>query len=132
MTSFHYVNNLCVCVSRCHAKFFATPWTVAHQASLSMEFSRQEYWSGSPIPSPYDLTDLGIEPGSLALLLSIYPLNAKTLLCSYRTHFSLKNHFILPCVIVSWACISLFYQSIHLGQKTRFNCFWSPHNSQHR
>ena len=90
-----------MCVSRCRAKFFVTLWTVAHQAPLSMEFSRQEYRSGLPIPSPDDLPDLGIEPGSLALHLSIYPLNAKILLCSYRIHFSLKNHFILPCVIVS-------------------------------
>ena len=44
-----------------------TPWTVAHQAPLSMEFSRQEYWSGLPFPSPGDLPDLGIEPGSPAL-----------------------------------------------------------------
>ena len=43
------------------------PWTVAHQAPLSMEFSRQEYWSGLPFPSPGDLPDPGIEPGSLAL-----------------------------------------------------------------
>ena len=33
-------------------RFFVTPWTVAHQALLSMEFSRQEYWSGLPFPSP--------------------------------------------------------------------------------
>jgi len=39
-----------------------TPWTVAHQAPLSMEFSRQEYWSGLPFPSPGDLTDPEIEP----------------------------------------------------------------------
>ena len=38
-----------------------TPWTVAHQASLSMGFSRQEYWSGLPFPSPGDLPDPGIE-----------------------------------------------------------------------
>ena len=43
------------------------PWTVAHQASLSMEFSRQEYWSGLPFPSPEDLPNPGIEPGSPAL-----------------------------------------------------------------
>ena len=35
-----------------HVRFFATPWTVAHQAPLSMGFSRQEYWSGLPFPSP--------------------------------------------------------------------------------
>ena len=46
---------------------FATPWTVAYQASPSMGFSRQEYWSGLPFPSPGDLPDPGIEPGSLAL-----------------------------------------------------------------
>ena len=44
-----------------------TPWTVAHQAPLSMEFSRQEYWSGLPFPSPEDLPDPGIGPGFPAL-----------------------------------------------------------------
>ena len=41
----------------------ATPWAVAHQAPPSMGFSRQEYWSGLPFPSPEDLTNPGIEPG---------------------------------------------------------------------
>ena len=48
-------------------RLFATPWTVAHQAPLSMGFSRQEYWSGLPFPSPGDLSNSGIEPGSPAL-----------------------------------------------------------------
>ena len=48
-------------------RLFATPWTVACQAPLSMGFSRQEYWSGLPFPSPGDLPDPGIEPGSPAL-----------------------------------------------------------------
>ena len=43
-------------------RLFATPWTIQ-----SMKFSRTEYWSGQPIPSPADLPDPGIEPGSLAL-----------------------------------------------------------------
>ena len=38
-----------------HLQLFVTPWPVAHQAPLSMEFSRQEYWSGLPFPSPGDL-----------------------------------------------------------------------------
>ena len=46
---------------------FVIPWTVARQASLSMGFPRQEYWSGLPFPSPGDLPDPGIEPGSPAL-----------------------------------------------------------------
>ena len=46
---------------------FATPWTVAYQAPLSMGFSRQECWSGVPLPFPRDLPDPGIETGSPAL-----------------------------------------------------------------
>ena len=46
-------------------QLFVTPWTVAHQASLSMGFSRQEYWSELPFPPPGDLLDPGIEPASL-------------------------------------------------------------------
>ena len=46
---------------------FATPWTVVYQAPPSMEFSRQEYWSALPFPSPGDLPDSGMEPGSPAL-----------------------------------------------------------------
>ena len=45
-----------------HVRFFATPWTVAHQAPLSMGFSRQEYWSGFPFASPGDLPNPGIQP----------------------------------------------------------------------
>ena len=48
-------------------RLFATPWTVAHQPPLSMEFSRQEYWSELPFPSPGDPPNPGIEPASLAL-----------------------------------------------------------------
>ena len=48
-------------------RLFATPWTVAYQAPPSMGFSRQEYWSGLPFPSPGDLHDPGIKPGSPTL-----------------------------------------------------------------
>ena len=50
-----------------HVQLFAAPWTVAYQVPLSMGFSRQEYWSGLPFPSPGDLPNRGIEPGSPAL-----------------------------------------------------------------
>ena len=48
-------------------RLFAMPWTVAYHASQSMGLSRQEYWSGVPLPSPGDLPNPGIEPGSPAL-----------------------------------------------------------------
>ena len=50
-----------------HGQLFATPWAVAHHAPLSMEFSRQEYWSGLPSPSQGDLPNPGIEPRSPVL-----------------------------------------------------------------
>ena len=50
-----------------HVQLFVTPWTVAHQAPQSMGFSRQEYRSGLPLPSPGDLPDPGIEAGSPVL-----------------------------------------------------------------
>ena len=56
---------MCESLSRVH--LFVTPWTVAHQAPLSMESSRQEYWSGLPFLPPGDLPNPGIKPESLAL-----------------------------------------------------------------
>ena len=50
-----------------HVQLFVTPWTVAHQVPLSMEFSKQEYWSGLLFPPPGDLPNPGIEPGSPTL-----------------------------------------------------------------
>ena len=49
-----------------HVRLFVAPWAVARQAPLSVEFSRQEYWSGLPFPTPGDLPNLGIEPMSPA------------------------------------------------------------------
>ena len=56
-----------------HARLFATPWTVAHQPLPSMEFSRREYWSELPFPSPGDRPDLGIKPGSPTLQVEALP-----------------------------------------------------------
>ena len=60
---------LCVCVGGCAqslscVQLFATPWTVAHQAPLSLGFPRQEYWPGLPFPLPGTLPDPGIESES--------------------------------------------------------------------
>ena len=56
-----------------HVRLFAIAWTVVYQASLSMGFSRQEYWSGLPFPSPGDLPDPGIKPRSPALQADALP-----------------------------------------------------------
>ena len=62
-----------VCESLSHVWLFATPCAVAHQASLSMEFSRQEYWSGLPFLSPGALPDPGIKTGAPALQVDSLP-----------------------------------------------------------
>ena len=77
-------------------RLFAIPWTVAHQVPLSMGFSRQEYWSGLPFPSPEDLTDPEIESRSPVL-------QADSLLyevqgshpnwCEMASHCSFDLHF---------------------------------------
>ena len=61
---------VCTCVLGCfsHVRLFATLWTTAHQAPLSMGFSRQEYWIGLPFPSPGNLPDSGLNPRLFHLL----------------------------------------------------------------
>ena len=54
----------------------ATPWTVAHQVPLSMGFPRQVYWSELPFPSPEDLPDPGIKPGSPAWQVDSFPMDS--------------------------------------------------------
>ena len=56
-----------------HVQLFATPWTVARPIPPSMEFFRQEHWSGLPFPSPGDLPNPGIGPGSPALQVDTLP-----------------------------------------------------------
>ena len=63
--------SLFACVLSC-AQLFATPWTVAHQAPPSLEFPRQENWSGWPFPTPGELSYPGIEPPSPTLAGGFY------------------------------------------------------------
>ena len=67
-----YLLSCCLVILRCFCcvRLFATLWTIVHQAPLSMGFSRQEYWSGFPCPSPGDLPDPGFKPISLISLIS--------------------------------------------------------------
>ena len=82
-TNTHKILYVCVCTCTCvqrhfsHAQLFVTLWTIAHQAPLSMGFSRQEYWSGLPCSPPGNLPDPGIRPASLmssALAVGFWPL----------------------------------------------------------
>ena len=70
-----FVSKVQTNVSLSRVPLFATPWTVAYQAPLSMEFSRQEYWSGLPFPSPGNLPHPGIEAGSPTLQADALPSN---------------------------------------------------------
>ena len=62
------IYSVCVLSRFSRGLLFATPWTVAHQAPLSVGFSRQEYWSGLPCPPPGDLPDLGLSSRLFCLL----------------------------------------------------------------
>ena len=75
-------------------RLFATPWTKVHQAPPSMGFSRQEYWSGLPFPSPGYLPDPGIEPRSLALQADSLPteLSGKPKLSSSQRYGFSSSH----------------------------------------
>ena len=76
----------CLVVQLCPT--LCTPWTAARQAPLSIGFPRQEYWSGLPFPSPGDLPDPGIEPGSPALQAGSLPLEPpKKPMFQGRRHF---------------------------------------------
>ena len=77
-------------------QLFVTPWTVAHQAPLSMEFSRQEYWSGLPFPPSGDLPNQGIKPVSPVLQADSLPL----------------SHLGTPLIVVHFCFVFIFYWSI--------------------
>ena len=69
-----------------HVQLFATTWTIARQAPLSMGFFRQEYWSGLPLPSPGDLPNPGIEARSPALQVDYLPAEPPGKPCEIEAH----------------------------------------------
>ena len=82
---------------------FATPWTVTHQAPLSMGFSRQEYWSGLPCPPPGDLPNSGTEPRSPIFQVDYLPLSHQGRLAMWyhlqrRSLFTQWLRIVLSCV----------------------------------
>ena len=98
-------------------RLFATPWTVAYQAPPSMGFSRQEYWSGVPFPSPGDLPDPGIEPGFPAFQeddLTSEP-QGSPVAVQFSKHLLLKRLSFLHCIFLLDSCdlkIFILYWSI--------------------
>ena len=91
-----YIQYILVCAqSLSRVQLFVTPWAVAHQAPLSMDFYRQEYWSGYPFPSPGDLPNPGIEPRSPALLVDFLlsdPTGKPVCLSVFSFHSSRTNN----------------------------------------
>ena len=114
----------CVCAqsfSRVH--LFATPWTVARQASLSVEFSKQEYWSGLPFPTPGDLPEPGIESASLwtcqVTVSFSFPWSCKfNMFTSIATSVKNINHsaifFVCFSLLTIWQAFILFQESVQL------------------
>ena len=132
-------------------QLFVTPWTVVYQAPPSMEFSRQEYWSGVPFPSPGDLPNQGIEPMSPTLQTDVLPseLPGKPLVCviPYKLNSSKfgASRLKLPCYC-RYFCpnVNLFARMIHFSPSVSSSLFSSvqfsrsvvsdslrPHESQH-
>ena len=71
-----------------------TPWTVARQAPRSMGFSRQEYWSGLPFPSPGDLPDPGIEPALASRFFTAEPPGKPYITYIFTTHEDVYDSFL--------------------------------------
>ena len=86
------------------SNYFTTPWTVARQAPLSMEFPRQEYWSGLPFPSLGDLPKSGIKPGSPTLQSELpgKPNKASITLQSWRHFMVIKKCLPGASSVVQW------------------------------
>ena len=121
---------VCVCVLLSHVWFSVTPWSIAHHAPLSMAFSRQEYWSGLPFPSPGDLPDLGLlhwrqiffssEPPRNPILCSVLPKNNyshfSSNIWSQGWEVSKKSRVLIPCRALwgSWA------QGLHVSHSFHY------------
>ena len=92
---------------------FATPWTVARQAPLSIEFSRQEYWSGLPCPPSRDLPNPGIKPTPLMPQLASKLFTTSAIWEAHkRVSFWSNLDFIFGCNIL-WFCFTAFGDCEH-------------------
>ena len=111
-----YRSGMCAQVLSC-VQLSATPWSVAHQASLSMRFSRQEYWSGFSFPAPGDLPNPGIKPCPLRWHCSLN----KQLFIISRAIFSIQGCQPMLCYNYLLSHCSLFWHRLLVW------CLWSLH-----
>ena len=129
-----------------HVRLFVTLWTVAHQALLSMKFSRQEYWSGLPFPTSGELLDPGIKPAFL-----VSPALAGRFFTTSTSLFRLKSRFLqrslpsllstnavlksfliilstfsnLSCILfMGLTCLSISLSRIYISQENNLPCPW--------
>ena len=107
-----------------HVQLFVTPWAVAYQAPQSVEFSRQEYWSGSPFPSPGDLPNPGIEPGSPALQADALPSEPPgyVLPSSIYLKSLFKDSLVYICVYIYMIVLHVHYDIYRECVLSRFSC----------
>ena len=107
-----------------HVQLFVTPWAVAYQAPQSVEFSRQEYWSGSPFPSPGDLPNPGIEPGSPALQADALPSEPPgyVLPSSIYLKSLFKDSLVYICVYIYMIVLHVHHDIYRECVLSRFSC----------
>ena len=119
MSSYIFINTIC-CLVAVMSDSFATPWTMAHQAPLSMGFPRQEYWSGLPFPSSGDLPNAGIELLSLALQLNYFTSEASgkflnILYCYCNSDFKIIH----LCIYLSYLFQCIFHWFLHSKEMSK-------------
>ena len=121
-------------------RLFETLWTAVYQAPLSIRFSRPEYCSRFPFPSPGDLPDLGIEPGSPALQGDALPSEPRGKLKALEINnlLSFQHNDLLTSLFLFYLCCShkflLFWVAKHCSETEvcKGNLKWSNKNSFHR
>ena len=138
---------MCLC-ARAHVQLFANPWNAVHHAPLSIEFSRQEYWSGFPFPTPGDIPDPDIQPESTAspALVSRFFITDAT----WESHIYLKFHLNPISQAASssrdyswhqektfWLLARAFWGTTNYSWLNSFGCIWHkqyfiPHNQWKR
>ena len=120
---------VCVCESVSRVRLFMTPWTVAHQAPLSMEFSRQEYWSGLPFPSsrgssqPRDWTRVSCIVGRFLTIWATRAALHISYLCCLPPFLSLSLHlfpFLFLTHVQTHLCAAAVVGATHYNNKAAF------------